>query len=200
MASKVEICNLALSHLGVSKEISSITEKSQEAHACNRFYDTCLSATLRDYTWHFATKFSELALVTENPTNEWQFAYRYPTDCLKVRKVLSGTRIETEGTRVPFIESQDSSGLLIFTDQQDAIIEYTFQADDPVRYPPDFILALSFRLAFYIAPRVTSGDQFRLGDRAMSAYRNEIMVARLGSASESQKDIEPDSYFVRARS
>lgn len=199
MASKVEICNLALSHLGVSKEISSLTEKSQEAQACSRFYDTCLSATLRDFAWHFATRYADLALVEEDPTSEWKYSYRYPTDCVKVRKIVSGIRNETEATRLPFMEAQDDSGLLIFTDQQDAQIEYTVLAEDPVRYPPDFTLALSFRLAYYIAPRVTAGDQFRLGDRAMSAYRLEIANAKLASSSESQVDIEPDSYFVRAR-
>lgn len=199
MASKTEICNLALSHLGVSKEIASLTEKSQEAQACNRFYDTCLSATLRDFSWHFATRYTELALVEEDPTTEWAYSYRYPTDCVKVRKIVSGIRNETEATRIPFMEAQDDSGLLIFTDQADAQIEYTVLASDPVRYPPDFTLALSFRLAYYIAPRVTAGDQFRLGDRSMNAYRMEIANARLASSSESQVDVEPDSFFVRSR-
>ena len=54
MASQVGICNMALSHLGQSKPISSITERSAAARACNRFYDTALEEVLRDFAWPFA--------------------------------------------------------------------------------------------------------------------------------------------------
>jgi hypothetical protein len=49
-SSDVEICNLALSHLAIATEIATLTERSKEAQACNRFYaqvrDEC-SATFR---------------------------------------------------------------------------------------------------------------------------------------------------------
>ena len=35
MASEVDICNLALSHIGASATISSLTEQSEEAFHCN---------------------------------------------------------------------------------------------------------------------------------------------------------------------
>lgn len=50
MATKVEIWNMALSHLGVSKEVASVTERSKEAEACNRFYDSCVAALLTDHS------------------------------------------------------------------------------------------------------------------------------------------------------
>ena len=72
MASKTEIANLALSHLGVGKEIGNLdTEKTEEAVAMRRFYESARDATLRDFPWPFATRMVALALVASPPTQWW---------------------------------------------------------------------------------------------------------------------------------
>ena len=77
-SSKTEIANLAISHLGIGKTIANLElEKSQEAIACRRFYDTVRDSSLRDFPWPFAGKIQALALVS----NEWLYAYQYPSDC-----------------------------------------------------------------------------------------------------------------------
>lgn len=199
MASKTEICNMSLSHIGSSKEIASLTERSQEAAACSRFYDVTLKATLRDFPWGFATKYISPALVKENPTMEWAFAYRYPSDCVKIRRIVSGSVPDTQQSRIPFAEYQDTGGVLILTNQPNAVIEYTYSADDPARYPSDFTLAFSYRLGAYIAPRVTGGDPQNLGAKCLKLYQFEIGAAVLNSLTESQTVLEPDSEFIRAR-
>jgi len=200
MASSTEICNLALSHIGVGKEIANLeTEKSEEAAACRRFYDTARDEVLRDFTWPFATVMATLGLIEEDPNDEWSYSYRYPSDCLMFRRILSGQRTDTRDTRVPYKIAQDSSGTLIFTDQENAECEYTIREDDPLRYPPDFVLAFSFLLASYIAPRLTGGDPFKLGQRALQLYALQISKAQANAKNEEQPDIEPDSEFTRAR-
>lgn len=200
MATKTEIANLALSHLGVGKEISNLdTDSSSEGSVCRRFYDTCLEATLRDFPWPFATKIAALGLVEEDPNDEWGYSYRYPSDCLKLRRILSGLRTDTNDTRSPYKVSRDSAGLLIFSDQEDAELEYTLLNLDPEQYPADFVLALSFRMAHYIAPTVTSGDPFGLGQRAMQMYEYEISRAARTGINEEQPDIEPRSELERVR-
>lgn len=199
MASIVEICNMSLSHLGSSKEIASLTERSQEAAACNRFYSTALKATIRDFGWSFSTKFSKVPLIKSQPTPEWAYSYRVPSDSLKVRRIVSGIVPETEASRIAFVLAEDEAGGIILTNQPDAEIEYTFRADDPARYPPDFVLALSYRLAAYIAPRITAGDPNRLGDKAARSYLFELGIARTNSVMEQSPVEDPDSEFVRAR-
>src|SRR5688572_11149621 len=111
MASETEIANLALSHLGVGKEIANLeTERSQEAVACRRFYDTARDATLRDFSWPFATKIAVLGLIEADPNDEWDYSYRYPSDCLQLRRILSGVRNDTRDSRVPFKLAHDDSG------------------------------------------------------------------------------------------
>lgn len=200
MATKTEIANLALSHLGVGKEISNLdTDQSSEGAVLRRFYETAKDSTLRDFNWPFATKFRTLALVSENPTTEWIYSYTYPTDCLKIRRILSGIRTDTRQSRVPYRIVRSDASLLIYTDAETAVLEYTMRADDPGQYPPDFVMALSFRLAHYIAPTVTAGDPFQLGQRAMQLYMTEISRAERTGMNEQQDDIEPLSELERMR-
>lgn len=199
-SSTTAIANLAISHLGIGKEIANlITERSAEAQACRRFYETARDITLRDFSWPFATKINALGLVEEDPNDEWGFSYRYPTDCLKLRRILSGIRNDTRQTRIPYRVTRDESGLLIYTDAEDAELEYTINESDVGRFPPDFVMALSFLLAGYVAPRLTGGDPFKLGNRALELYQFELSKARSSAANEEQPDDLPESEFIRTR-
>lgn len=200
MASVTEICNLALSHIGISKEISNVdTEQSQEAKACRRFYDIARQAVLKDFNWPFATKFAVLNLIEEDPNDEWDFSYRYPVDCLYARRILSGFRDDTEATRVAYKVGQDSQGILFFTDKETAELEYTLDAEEVERFPSDFKIALSYRLAHYIAARLTAGDPFGLGDKAMQKYMIEIGKASANAFNEDKSSLPLTTESIAAR-
>jgi hypothetical protein len=200
MASDTEICNLALTHIGVGAEIANLaTDKGQEAQACRRVYDTCLKKALRDFEWPFASKVLALALVTADPTSEWSFSYQYPTDCLHFRKILSGKRNDSRQSRIPYKFSYGDSGQVIFTDKSNAEGEYTVYVSDPARFPPDFQMALSLLIGAYISPRLTKGDPFKVGDRCLKLYEYEISRAKATAVNEEQGEEEPDSEFIRGR-
>lgn len=199
MASETEICNLALSHLGSGKEIANLSERSQEAAACRRFYESSRDLVLREYHWPFARRIIAVGLVQQNPNSEWGFSYRYPSDCASIRRILSGLRTDNAASRVPFLIGQDADGQLIYTDQGSAEIEYTKKETNTDRYPPDFVMALSLRLAAYIAPRITAGDPFKMGARALQLYMQQIMTADATASNEEQIDIAPESEFIRDR-
>jgi len=58
------VMNIALSRLGISKQIVDITtDATAEAVACRLHYSEDASATLRDFPWAFATRYSQLALM-----------------------------------------------------------------------------------------------------------------------------------------
>ena len=196
----VSISNLAISHLGVTKQIANLeTEKSEESRACRRFFTTARDKCLRDFSWPFASKIAALALIEEDPNDEWAYSYRYPSDCLEFKRILSGTRQDTRQSRVPYKISQDDAGLLIFSDQEDAEAEYTMRTDQPELYPPDFTVALSFLLAHYIAPSLTNGDPFKMGERALKMYLYEISRAQANAGNEEQPEEEPNAQMIRDR-
>jgi hypothetical protein len=200
---ETEIANLALSHLAHSKEISNLeTERTPEALACKRFYGIARDTTLRDFEWPFATKFETLGMVAQNPAEidqEWAYSYRYPTNCSKLRRIITGIKPINRQSQITYAIGRDAEGLLIYTNESEAEIEFTYTERDTSRYPPDFVLALSFRLAAYIAPRITAGDPFQLGNRALKQYEMEIQKARATANNEQQQFPDAESEFVRSR-
>ena len=200
MSTKTEIANIALSHLGVGKEVANLeTENSQEANAMRRFYDISREQVLRDFNWPFATKELALGLVETQPTTEWTYSYRYPADCLKLRRIFSGLRNDTRQSRVPFKLVRDTVGRLIYTDMIDAFMEYTFAETDASRFTADFVQALAARMAAYAAPRLTSGDPFKMGERAYKLYVLEISRAQASAANEVQDEQKTDAEWINSR-
>lgn len=200
MASFTDMAQMALSHLGSGKTISNIeTEQSDEARALRTFQDTALEHVLRAVPWSFATQIEELALVEEDPNDEWAYSYRYPTDALMIRKIQSGLRTDSRQSRVPYRIAQDDSGRVIFTDIEDAIAEVTVNETDSSLYPADFVLAFTYYWAFLVAPRVTKGDPFKLKNEMFELYKLHISYAFANSMNEDQPDQPVESEFIRTR-
>lgn len=199
MASVIGIYNMALSHLGVGKEVADVEEDSEEAAALNRFYEQARDEMLRAFPWPFATKIAALALVEEDPNDEWSFSYSVPSDCLALRRILSGSRNDSRQDRVPYREAYGTAGAVIFTDMEDAELEYTVRVSDAGRFAPDFAQALACLLASYVAPRLTAGDPNGLGKRALQLYQYYVSRAQAQALNEEQAEEEPQSEFVRGR-
>jgi hypothetical protein len=197
---KTKICNLALSHLGSSKTIANYeTERSAEANACREYFDTAVEEVLQGFHWPFATKIAELGLIEENPNSEWGYSYQYPSDCLDIRRILSGTRDDSKDTEVKFKIYGNNTGKVIYTDKEDAEAEYTMSISDPARWPADFGMAVSFLLAAYIAARVTGGDPFKKGVQAFQMFQMKMPKVQARQSNEQKYEREPVSEFERVR-
>lgn len=196
------VSNLALSHLGNSNEIADVTtERSQEARACRAFLDISRDETLRDAALPTTRKTVTLALVTDDPTAEFRYSYRYPTDCLAVRGVVMDSVVRYYSPQLMsrlYVMAADDDGPLIKSNFADMGIEYIARITDPNFLPPDFRMAWSFKLAFYIAPRVTAGDPFKLGDRAANAYIEWIDKCKANAYNEESSIKAPASDLVTA--
>lgn len=200
MATKTEIANLAIAHLGMGKQIANIdTEQSNEANVMRLFFDTARDAVLEDFDWPFARRYIQLQLVDEAPNSEWGYSYRYPSTAMAIRKIFSGVRNDNRQSRVSYHIGSDNVGRLIFTDQRQAQAIYTRQITDIGVYSAAFIMALSFRLAYYIAPQLTSGDPFKMQDKVYQLYEIELSRARANAVNEEQIDEDPQSEFIRSR-
>lgn len=199
MASKTEVCNLALGHLGIGKEISNIeTDQSSEGKTCRRYFNIVRQIALRDFPWSFATDYRFLSLLATNTevTAEWAYSYQYPSDCLNVHRIKSGLRQDNRQSRVSYKIVADRE---ILTDARDAEIEYTKDIEDTSKWSADFTMAHSFLLAHYISPTLTQGDPFNIAKKMMELYLFEIEKAKSNAMNENQEDEEPHSEFERVR-
>jgi len=200
MASKTEIANMAISHLGIGKEIANVdTEKSQEARACRSFYESAKKITLSDLDWNFASTFATLGLVEEDPTTEYRYSYQYPTDCLRLRRILSGSRQDTQQSRIPYRIVVEGGTRKIYTDQDSAVVEYTTDITDASIFDSEFAMALSYRLAAFICSRLTAGDDFRIKAEMLQHYQMEIGFAKKKNMNEVQHDRHNESDLIRSR-
>jgi hypothetical protein len=198
VSADTDICNLALANLGTGMTIGSLSEKSQEARVSALFYPTALRATLRDCPWPFASTFTTLNLVEEDPNDEWAYSYRYPTDCVMFRRILSGTRNDSRQSRIPYRLGRNAGGRLIYSDFEEAQGEYTALVEDPAHYPPDFVIAFAYRLSMLTAPQLVRGD-LKLIKELQDLYRIAIVAARANAFAEEQPDEPVESEFIRAR-
>lgn len=102
MASVVDICNLALAHLGDEATVSSIDppEGSAQAEHCARFYPIARDTVLEAHDWNFATTRGVMALVG-SAWPSWAFCYELPTACVRAISVLPPDALNDYSTSFP---------------------------------------------------------------------------------------------------
>lgn len=196
----VQICNMALGHIGHTKFIAALTDRSNEASVLNQFYEQARDFSLECFPWPFAKKTVTLGLVTDytvlDTIHEWSYAYRYPDDCLFARYILTANgRMETDPP--PFEVGSDDSGRLIFTDQEDAILVYTRRVTDPALFTAAFGESVSWWLSGLICPGLAKDKKQAQGCFQMFQALKPLAEARSGN--EQQQSPELDSEFIRAR-
>lgn len=177
MASVVDICNLALSHLGDRANITSIDppEGSAQADHCARHYPLARDTALTLFDWDFSTTRRSLALLPDTPDG-WDYAYALPADALTVFEVLEADALPgwTYGStvrRIPFqLEADDLTGLtLVYTNLEGATAKFARRITDTNRFSPLFVDALSWLLASKLAGPVLKGETARKA--ALSTYQ-----------------------------
>lgn len=201
---KFEICNIALSRIGVTTPvISAFDTSSQEAISSGLLYDAKIKQLLREFDWPFAKKYAQPTLVEtftdgDEEYNDWAYSYRYPTDCLRVRRVVT-PQGQRENTPEAFSIGYDGTGRLVYTDQENAVIEYTALITDTTLHTPDFDSALAWLMACeLIAP--LGKDPARLYPYCRQQYALELDAARRGALNEREPHEEPDNDLIASRS
>ena len=198
MSSWADIANMAVSHLGVGDEIQDWeTENTTLANAFRRFRENARDTMLRAFPWPFASRTVSLALIETDPLDEWGYSYRMPSGALGFW-IRSGILPELPETRIAYAVASDATGKLIYTNQDDAIATYTYREDDPEKYDPDFVEALSYLIASKMALRVAGADKLPLQRQMMQMYLVSLGQAMQHAARE-EVQAQPDSEFERAR-
>ena len=196
MSSKVQIAKMALQHVGDRYDITSLSETSTEAEQVNLMYDAARDKLLRMHPWAFATKFSTPAALNVTVPSRWDYAFAYPSDCLKLVEITNP--LGPAHPPVKFRTGTISGTKAVMTDLAEPELQYIFKNDDPTSYDPAFVMAFSYMLAAYIAIPLT-GDRGLKGDLLREAMV-EVDAARAEDANEGVEDekfMDPD--WIRAR-
>ena len=212
MASAVDICNIALGHLGDEAAISAIDppDGSVQASHCARIYPMARDELLEMHNWRFATKRKALALLstTEQP-QEWAYTYSYPT-CLRVIAV----RLENEPTSAnpglifdeqefltapktyPFtIESLNDGTQVIYTNVENATVHYVAAVTDVAKFSPLFVSALSRLMAMYLAGPIIKGKTgMAVAKDQLEAFEKIAAPRAKASDANARRDVSYDQF------
>jgi hypothetical protein len=177
MASKVQICNLALSKIGASNIIA-LDNETKEGRQCSYLFDLMRDAVLTSYPWNFALKRAELAQLSEVPDFEFYYQYQLPSDCLRVVDIYdSGSDYVIEGDR-------------LLTDDDEVNIKYIARIADTTLYHPNFIEAFSLRLAADLAVAIANDKSLKA--TLLQEYRLAVFEAYKLNAIEGKPDEEKE--------
>lgn len=199
MANSVEICNLALSHIGSSSIESLSNPKNKEARQCALLYPISRDAALRDHDWGFARKRASLAL-TDLKIEGWDFVYQYPSDCLSPREIYNHISYPAKvEERVPFETGAngDLTGNVILTNEENALLIYTAKLENTNLFDALFVEALSWRLAADLA--IPIKGKADLEQRALNRYMQIVGLAKARNSNEGYKAPDHGSSFLKAR-
>lgn len=214
MATDVDICNLALAHIGDSALVTSITgsDNSTQALQCARFYAIARDQALERHPWRFSLKHSTLSAAAVTPPESWSYAYALPDNWLRIVQVLrSGTTVtETyQGLplpvvqRIPFSVEMVGSTQVLLCNQAECTVQYMEKVTDTTKYTSGLVAAISYLLASYLAGPIIKGKAASTMSQAM---RQQYEVALLNAASleatstrtESNRTYVPSSVLARA--
>ncbi len=210
MASVVQICNMALSHIGEEASVSSIAppDGSVNAGLCATFYDAARTEMLESGDFNFSLKRAALPEVTNDSTT-WAYAYAKPSDCLKPKRIpypldtiTVFTQDETDYNPNDRGGAEfDVEGDVIYSNEPEAVLLYVRDVTDSTKFTPSFTTALSYLLASYLAGPIIKGSEgTRVGDamreRALSIGSASATTA--ANASTTVTDFNPSSVKARA--
>jgi hypothetical protein len=201
---------MALGHLGNKNGIVNMqTDRSIEADALRSFYGPAVREMLEAFPWPFAAVEQQLAVVVENYSPERYWAYAYPAGCILIRRLYSSmgyNRNDDVQSRQKYkivsIPSPTNAGQMvkvILADEANLWVEYT--GDDQVvsDFSPGFKNALSYYLAYKIAPQVTGGDPYKLAERSKAEFMAAWSAATAHAANEQVDDPVRLGEFIDSR-
>jgi hypothetical protein len=189
MASKVGICNTALTFLGADR-ITAITDNTENARRLNAIYDQCLEDVLRSHPWNFSITRVALALLATTPAFGYDYEFQLPTNCLRLVEVSDGTNVLTD---------YKVEGRKILTDYTTIYIKYITVVSDPNQYTSQFIFVLASRLAAELAYAITNNKS--TAELAAQVYQARLQTAKETDAQESDSVniIDQDSWAIDNR-
>jgi len=143
MASEVDIANIALRRCSAGS-VESLSEESEEAAIVSDLWDALLDEVMQSGTWTFATTTEELAQEATAASEEFDYSYALPSDCLQLLTAIDALSDEYE-----------INGDSIVTDLDTFKIKYVQRVTDTSRFSSKFVDAFAYRLAADIVLSLT---------------------------------------------
>jgi len=156
----LSICSDALILLGAAP-ISSFTEGSDGAQACDRLYPDLRDNIIANYMWSWSVQKAQLARLSTNPLDEWKYAYQLPGDMLSgVIALFPNNSTNQSSAKYGW----EIYGDQLYTNFDKVYIDYQSTVSEskmPVYFVRLLRTALAAELGFVITDQLSKSDYFR---------------------------------------
>jgi hypothetical protein len=226
MPDLVTIWNLALAHVGEGTTVSDPDEQTTVARVCRRAWEQARDSVLAEHPWHFARRLVTL-VAHDEPPDPWSFGYILPPDVITILSlnptwvdawatggatywwtdasgaIYSGSPAATallSSVRWQLGGATDEEGLetqLVLSETSLSSMTYTRRVENPQLYPPLFVDAVSWRLAWEISIPLSRSDTLRT--LAYSAFQAALAKAAAMDARQRRDGPMPDAEAVLER-
>lgn len=216
MASKADIINFALSHIGARRiadsDINDPNSPTPGSRQGNLWVDQARDECLSSYPWTFASLRKRLIPKTfttvEAPsyTNDWTNAYFYPCGCIQMQYIVDPNRSSTVEliTNTPYaVEANPSTAAneerrLVLCNVANASAVYTTSDVEYESLPPHFVEPMAILLASKIAFPIT--NDLELKAALLRLYNVSLQAYTAQDANQIHNKGPQDSRVIRSRS
>lgn len=203
MGDIVLVYNIALNALLINYQTSDpLTDNEKSVRTLRTFYPLALSKVLADLDLNrTATKVKLELRVTAEDDPHWDYVYKYPTSCAKLRRLVSALPIDNQETRIPYITQTVEGVDSILTNDVDSYAEIIPTTAPLSTLNPNAIAALGTYLAYMSCSLITGKGAKDLKQSIMQDY----MMFKAEAMEDDQNenvDTTPDEFkseFAQAR-
>lgn len=204
MASEVDICNLALSHIGDSAIVQAINppDGSVQAEKCQRFYPIARDNVIEMHNWRFALRRTATLAAVQNDSGSWQYAFALPNECLKPIAVLLPGEIDDTNGQDFTVETLSDGSLVLYTNVQFPDLRFLAKITDTTKFSPICVSVISWLLASYLAGPILKGKTgMQVSQMCMGMFKDEIAKAAHSDAQATQTSARQNnrSAWIKAR-
>lgn len=188
MATKADICNLALSLLGDDASVASIEppDGSPQAGNCARWYPLALRQLTEEFDWSFLTARQQLAPLTNIDMTVygfWKNAFSVPSDCVRIISVKELSPNACWWTTNPLeyeVEMNPTNGSrMLLCNSDSPVISFVRLNTNPSIYPTYFIRALVPLLAsMLVGPLKRTDAASTMAQNLQQTYAAALSAAK----------------------
>ena len=190
MASKLDICNLALNYLGFSA-LTTLDDSTRQGTSCLAMWGIIVDEVMASEPWNFATARETLQQLSVAPLYGYAYAYQLPSDLIRLLSTQDSTsRYHKSGY------AREGSTLL--SNLSLVSIKYIRRITEPGLFPPGFTACLAARLAAALSYGLTDNTQKR-STELLQTYAVLRKEAALVDASEGYEPIRERDSWLRGR-
>lgn len=189
MASKVEICNLALTRVGATR-ITSLTDNLEEARICNLLYQTVSDEVMMEGPWSTTISRVALAQTSNTPAFGYDNEFQLPT----VPVFLKALSINES---VPGNIDYRIEGDKLLTDEGTIKLRYIGRIDDTQSYGPYLTRAIVSRLSAELAYTLTGNAT--LAQSLFDRYQQDVVSGLAMDGQQGKYDTYSSDAFIEIR-